>query len=136
MEPRYSFTLLFLLLFTLDNSFVTSQDEIQQFLNLQNSARSEVGLAPLQWDWNVARYAEWYAYQRQVDCALEHSHGPYGENIFWGSGGEWTPDQAAQSWVDEGSAGVRLLVEFLSVWAAVRTLHSDSVEELEENWVC
>ncbi|XP_073298349.1 pathogenesis-related protein PR-1-like [Primulina huaijiensis] len=103
MKPRYiTFILVFLLLFTdLDNNVVTCQDEIQQFLYLQNSARSEVGLAPLQWDWNVARYAEWYAYQRQVDCALEHSHGPYGENIFWGSGVEWTPDQAAQSWVDE-----------------------------------
>ncbi|KAJ8634645.1 hypothetical protein MRB53_008912 [Persea americana] len=54
-----------------------------QFLAPHNEARAALGMHPLVWDWRVARYAAWYANQRRGDCALRHSNGPYGENIFW-----------------------------------------------------
>ncbi|KAK4404529.1 Pathogenesis-related protein PR-1 [Sesamum angolense] len=75
--------------------------DVQQFLSVQNAARAALKLPPLVWDPNIARYAAWYANQRRVDCELEHSNGPYGENIFWGSGNRWTAAQAAAAWVSE-----------------------------------
>ncbi|XP_018820825.1 pathogenesis-related protein PR-1-like [Juglans regia] len=72
-----------------------------QFLAPHNAARSTLRLRPLMWDPKLARYAQWYANQRRFDCALRHSNGPYGENIFWGSGNGWTPSQAVTAWVSE-----------------------------------
>ncbi|KAG6525160.1 pathogenesis-related protein PR-1-like [Zingiber officinale] len=72
-----------------------------QFLRSQNAARAAVGLPPLSWDARLARYAAAYAGARRRDCALVHSSGPYGENIFWGSGARWRPAQAAAAWVRE-----------------------------------
>ncbi|KAL8041018.1 hypothetical protein ABFX02_10G137800 [Erythranthe guttata] len=77
------------------------QNYVQQFLGVQNTARAALKLPPLVWDQRVAAYAAAYAGQRRGDCALQHSNGPYGENIFWGSGGGWTPAQAAAAWVSE-----------------------------------
>ncbi|KAJ9689550.1 hypothetical protein PVL29_014970 [Vitis rotundifolia] len=72
-----------------------------QFLAPHNAARTAVGMRRLVWDSKLARYAEWYANQRRGDCALKHSNGQYGENIFWGSGSGWTPAQAVAAWVSE-----------------------------------
>lgn len=73
----------------------------QQFLVPQNQARAQVGEAPLVWDEDVAGYARWWAEQRRSDCELRHSYGPYGENIFWGSGKNWQPYDAVFAWVSE-----------------------------------
>lgn len=72
-----------------------------QFLGPQNAARAALRMRPLVWDPRLERYARWYASQRRNDCQLVHSNGPYGENIFWGSGVGWTPAQAAAAWVEE-----------------------------------
>ena len=72
-----------------------------QFLGPHNAARSSIGLPPLAWDPRLARYAEQYTRRRRSDCALVHSNGPYGENIFWGSGTGWSPAQAVAAWVGE-----------------------------------
>ncbi|GLT97542.1 hypothetical protein SLE2022_151010 [Rubroshorea leprosula] len=69
---------------------------INQFLAPQNAARYTVRMRPLVWDEKLARYARWYANQRRNDCALRHSNGPYGENIFWGSGDDWSPIRPRQ----------------------------------------
>ncbi|PWA66748.1 Allergen V5/Tpx-1-related protein [Artemisia annua] len=74
---------------------------INQFLAAQNKARATLRMPPLVWDANLARYADMYARQRRQDCLLKHSNGPFGENIFWGSGDRWTPAQAAAAWVGE-----------------------------------
>jgi pathogenesis-related protein 1 len=51
---------------------------------------------------NVGVYVQSYAAKRQGDCALMHSGGPYGENIFWGSaGGDWSAADAVGSWLGE-----------------------------------
>lgn len=72
-----------------------------QFLSPHNAIRASIGLPPLSWDPRLARYAQQYARKRQRDCALAHSNGPYGENIFWGSGSGWSPAQAVAEWAKE-----------------------------------
>ncbi|XP_071737130.1 pathogenesis-related protein PR-1-like [Rutidosis leptorrhynchoides] len=74
---------------------------INNFIYLQNQARAAHRLPPLVWDPLLERYANSYARLRQKDCLLQHSNGPYGENIFWGSGYGWNPAQAAAAWVGE-----------------------------------
>eukprot|EP01018_Ginkgo_biloba_P006477 Gb_11049 [translate_table: standard] len=71
-----------------------AQDIQQQFLSPHNDARSAVGVGPLQWDDTVAAYAQNYANQRSGDCAMIHSGGQYGENLFAGSGKDYTPADA------------------------------------------
>ncbi|GJS04566.1 pathogenesis-related protein PR-1-like protein [Tanacetum coccineum] len=83
------------------NKTQVSRNVINDFLALQNQARAAHRVPPLVWDPKLARYAAMYAKQRQQDCLLRHSNGPYGENIFWGSGNGWSPAQAAAAWVGE-----------------------------------
>ncbi|KAL0289748.1 UNVERIFIED_CONTAM: Pathogenesis-related protein PR-1 [Sesamum calycinum] len=89
MNPSHVNFLLILLFLTLNTSTTNAATHkttyAQQFLSIQNAARSDLALAPLIWDPRIARYAAWYANVRRADCALEHSNGPYGENIFWGA---------------------------------------------------
>ncbi|CAN6253019.1 unnamed protein product [Urochloa humidicola] len=75
------------------------------FLDPHNAARRAVGVRPLRWDERLAGYARRYAAARSGDCALAHSHGPYGENLFRGSGGPggWTPADVVGAWVRERS---------------------------------
>ncbi|KAL2502302.1 CAP superfamily protein [Forsythia ovata] len=100
MKQCYIFIIIFVLLISY-NSAITTQSDVKQFLASQNAARSALRLAPLVWDARLSSYAEWYANLRRWDCALEHSNGPYGENIFWGSGNGWMPANAAMAWVSE-----------------------------------
>ncbi|CAN1811414.1 Pathogenesis-related protein PR-1 [Linum perenne] len=76
---------------------------VAQFMRPQNAARAALKLPPLRWDDRLARYATLYANRRRQDCAMVHSNGPYGENIFWGSGSGagWTPTHAVSAWVGE-----------------------------------
>ncbi|KAL2613363.1 hypothetical protein R1flu_025055 [Riccia fluitans] len=78
----------------------------QQFLDPHNAARSSisgVSIPNLVWNNTLQRYAQsWAKTQASAanNCALKHSGGPYGENIFWAS---WksTPLQAVNAWVAE-----------------------------------
>lgn len=105
MKPNYGMffikmiTLLFVSVSLIDAA--PSKNFVRQFLGIQNAARAALRLRPLVWDPKIARYAAWYAHQRRQDCELRHSNGPYGENIFWGSGDGWSPAQAAAAWVAE-----------------------------------
>lgn len=56
------------------------------FLAPHNAARRVVGLRPLKWDRRLAAYARRYAAARSGDCALVHSHGSFGENLFRANG--------------------------------------------------
>lgn len=73
----------------------------QEFLTAHNSARAAVGVGPVSWDDTVSAYAENYANQRISGCMLIYSGGLYGENIFLGSGREYTPTDAVNAWVWE-----------------------------------
>lgn len=76
-------------------------ETIQGFLVPQNEARSQVGVPPLKWDVKLTNYARTYARERRVDCLLQHSDGPFGENISWGSGRGWNTTEVVGAWVDE-----------------------------------
>lgn len=79
-----------------------SENSPQDYLTPQNSARAAVGVGPVTWSTKLQQFAEKYAAQRAGDCRLQHSGGPYGENIFWGSAGfDWKAVDAVRSWVDE-----------------------------------
>ncbi|XP_057953044.1 pathogenesis-related protein PRB1-2-like [Malania oleifera] len=79
-----------------------AQSSPQDFLQLHNEARRAVGVRPLQWDATLEAFAQNYAQQRFGDCALIHSGGPYGENIYVGYGEGFTDAAAAMKyWVDE-----------------------------------
>ncbi|CAA0840768.1 CAP (Cysteine-rich secretory proteins- Antigen 5-and Pathogenesis-related 1 protein) superfamily protein [Striga hermonthica] len=86
-------------------SSTTKGDYKSEFMRPQNAARraTRAGLAPLVWDAKLENYALTYAKTRRGDCALQHSGGPYGENIFWGSGdgSGWPPAQASSDWASE-----------------------------------
>ncbi|KAF5448346.1 hypothetical protein F2P56_028891 [Juglans regia] len=76
-----------------------AQNSHRDFLNAHNAARAEVGVAPLTWNHTLQVYARNYANKRR-DCNLEHSNGPYGENIAQGWG-TFTALEAVKMWVDE-----------------------------------
>ncbi|KAL6630934.1 hypothetical protein ACP70R_028274 [Stipagrostis hirtigluma subsp. patula] len=79
-----------------------AQNSPQDFVDLHNAARADVGVGPVSWDDTVAAYAQNYAGQRAGDCALKHSGGRYGENIFVGGAGrDWTAKDALDLWVAE-----------------------------------
>ncbi|KAL7002931.1 hypothetical protein U1Q18_004089 [Sarracenia purpurea var. burkii] len=78
-----------------------AQNSPQDILAAHNAARAEVGVGPVTWNSTVAAYAENYAGRRSLDCLLEHSRGPYGENIAAGWGYEFTALDAVKLWVDE-----------------------------------
>lgn len=81
---------------------VSAQNTAQDFVNLHNSPRADVGVGNVAWNTTVAAYAQSYANQRAGDCRLVHSGGPYGENLFWGSAGyAWTASNAVGSWASE-----------------------------------
>nr|AEH25638.1 pathogenesis-related protein 1-23 [Triticum aestivum] len=79
-----------------------AQNSPHDYVVAHNVARAAVGLGPVTWDASVAAYAASYARQRSGDCKLVHSKAPqYGENLFWGSGKDWTAAQAVKIWADE-----------------------------------
>ncbi|KAL9238529.1 hypothetical protein vseg_012935 [Gypsophila vaccaria] len=77
-----------------------AQNLPQDYVDAHNVARAAVGVGAIEWDDQVAAYAEQYASMRMSDCALEHSSGPYGENIAQGYD-SLTGTYAVQMWVDE-----------------------------------
>lgn len=79
---------------------IAAQDSPQDFLSLQNAFRAGLGVGMLSWDSTLAAYAESYADERKKDWQKTPSRGPYGENLFQGSGGSGASD-ALFSWFGE-----------------------------------
>lgn len=80
-----------------------AQNSPQDFVDAHNAARVAVNVGNIQWDDQVAAYAQQYANQRIGDCAGQHSGGPYGENIAGGGSGgyELSGIDAVNLWVSE-----------------------------------
>lgn len=83
-----------------------SQQEINSLLAVHNQARSEVGVAPLQYSSSLAAYArEWADHLAASGCRMQHrTDGTYGENLAIFSGGSHSPAAAAKMWFGEKSA--------------------------------
>ncbi|KAK8983800.1 hypothetical protein V6N11_009584 [Hibiscus sabdariffa] len=60
------------------------QETREDILKAHNEFRAEVGVPPLVWNKTLAKYADKYARKRVKDCKMEHSMGPYGENLAGG----------------------------------------------------
>ncbi|EOA32548.1 hypothetical protein CARUB_v10015837mg [Capsella rubella] len=72
----------------------------QQTLLVHNKARAMVGVGPMVWNETLATYAQNYAQERARDCAMEHSSGPFGENLAAGWGTMSGP-VATEYWMTE-----------------------------------
>ncbi|KAJ4804363.1 hypothetical protein LUZ62_016930 [Rhynchospora pubera] len=80
----------------------TAHSYIDEILKAHNNVRTKMGLKPLTWNFKLEAYAKNYAHKRQHGCELEHSEGPYGENLFWASPyGYYNYTDAVKIWVDE-----------------------------------
>ncbi|KAL9371188.1 hypothetical protein Peur_036328 [Populus x canadensis] len=77
-----------------------AQNSPQDYVNAHNAVRAEVGVGPITWNNTVAAYAQKYANSRVENCELEHSGGPYGENIAEGYGNLNGVD-AVKMWASE-----------------------------------
>lgn len=78
--------------------------EAEECLDAHNKVRSKVDVPALVWSDELASYALQYA-EKQSDhhqCAMVHSQGQYGENLFRGKGKRFTPTDAVHSWAKEG----------------------------------
>ncbi|KAK6916267.1 CAP domain [Dillenia turbinata] len=80
------------------NSF--AQNSPQDYVDAHNAARAQVGVGPVRWNETVAAYARRYASTRIDNCELEHSMGPYGENIAEGYQ-VFSGKDAVNFWVSE-----------------------------------
>ncbi|GER36387.1 pathogenesis-related protein 1 [Striga asiatica] len=80
-----------------------AQNSPKDFVDAHNAARAEVGVQPLVWDSKVEAFAENYANERSQDCAMQHSSGPYGENLAAGSW-DLSAKEAVDMWVSEKNA--------------------------------
>ncbi|KAI0374243.1 PR-1-like protein [Pilatotrama ljubarskyi] len=84
------------------NSGVTSQSDIDQYLQAHNSVRAQHGAAPLSWSDDLAAKAQQWA----NNCVFQHSGGklgPFGENLAAGTGDSYGIQSAVKSWTDEVS---------------------------------
>ncbi|KAF5733244.1 basic form of pathogenesis-related protein 1-like [Tripterygium wilfordii] len=77
-----------------------AQNTPQDFVNAHNAVRAQVGVGPITWNDTVAGYAKHYANQKIINCEMEHSYGPYGENLAEGYGRLDGVD-AVKMWVSE-----------------------------------
>ncbi len=73
-----------------------------------NRVREGVGVGPLEWSPELARYAQrWADKLQQRGCGLEHRPGAgpdaqrHGENLFSGTGFAPTPAEVVESWAAE-----------------------------------
>ncbi|KAF0915608.1 hypothetical protein E2562_037463 [Oryza meyeriana var. granulata] len=81
-----------------------NEKAINDIVKEHNVFRYREKVPPIQWNATLAKYAQEYAEERRGDCKLEHSTGPYGENMMFGTGKEWTWKKTVDEWSDEKSS--------------------------------
>jgi pathogenesis-related protein 1 len=55
------------------------------FIAQHNFYRAKVGSPTIHWNDSLAAYAQAWADKLAQTCDMQHSDGPYGENIYWSS---------------------------------------------------
>ncbi|CAN1284689.1 Basic form of pathogenesis-related protein 1 [Linum perenne] len=101
-----SVTSLAIYLLTINLQLTTTASPVPQssptsYVTAHNVVRATVGVGPVTWNATVAAYAQAYAESRvHENCELEHSGGPYGENIAEGYGDLQGAD-AVKLWASE-----------------------------------
>lgn len=74
--------------------------EKEALLKQHNLYRNEVGVPNLEWDDELAAYAQKWADHLAKSCNMVHSSGSYGENIYWTSGSS-TASHVVDRWASE-----------------------------------
>ncbi|KGN43826.1 pathogenesis-related protein 1A [Cucumis sativus] len=72
----------------------------KNYIDAHNAVRAAVGVEPLHWNSTLADYAQNYANTKIATCQMEHSGGPYGENLAEGNE-VMTAETAVSLWADE-----------------------------------
>ncbi|KAK1571217.1 hypothetical protein Q3G72_013597 [Acer saccharum] len=80
--------------------FSLAQNSPQDYVDAHNAFRAAVGVGPITWNNTVAAYAQKYADERKRDCQMDHSMGPYGENLAEGYG-QMDGVDAVKFWASE-----------------------------------
>lgn len=62
----------------------TPQNIIQQYLQPHNRVRAQLGLKPLQMEWETGKLRQFVGNQRRKDCALVHAKSNYGDEHLLG----------------------------------------------------
>ncbi|KAF9675767.1 hypothetical protein SADUNF_Sadunf09G0067100 [Salix dunnii] len=88
------------LIVSVSDTITSAQNSPQDYVDAHNAVRAEVGVGPIAWNKTVAAYAQKYANSRVQSCEMEHSGGPYGENIAEGYGNLNGVD-AVKMWASE-----------------------------------
>ena len=85
-----------------------TKEEAQLSLDFHNKVRADVGIFALNWSAKLAKFAQqWADHLASEGCILQHRPNSgvwatiYGENIFWGSGSDYTVMDATESWYSE-----------------------------------
>ena len=80
-------------------------DTVQRLLRAHNMERARVGVAPLQWDHQLAASAAQYGPMLASIGRLQHSpramRPGQRENLWMGTRGYYSPEQMVGTWVDE-----------------------------------
>ncbi|OCF37152.1 hypothetical protein I316_01059 [Kwoniella heveanensis BCC8398] len=71
--------------------------DVKSMVQLHNDFRAQYGAGSVTWSDELASYASSHA----TACNMEHTHGPYGENLAAGVGGGYSIADAFQAWADE-----------------------------------
>ena len=76
--------------------------DAQQMVDAHNAARAKHCAAPLTWSPKLAKVAQaWANKLRDNNCAFDHSHGQYGENLAAGTTGYMDPNAVVAMWYEE-----------------------------------
>lgn len=83
-------------------------ENMKGMVERHNYWRARVGVGPLAWSDDLARFAqEWANELQRRNCEMEHRprsgkfNQKYGENIYWCSGMNATPTAVVDSWASE-----------------------------------
>ena len=80
---------------------VLSGAERTEIISQHNQWRSKVGVPDLKWSDKLAEEArKWALQQAKQSCQMQHSSGPYGENIYWATFRS-NPADVVDSWGSE-----------------------------------
>ncbi|WWD04273.1 hypothetical protein V865_002341 [Kwoniella europaea PYCC6329] len=77
----------------------TSDPDADLLVKLHNDFRAQYGAGTVTWSTTLADYAKSHA----TACNMEHTNGPYGENLAAGAGGGYTITDGFNAWADEAS---------------------------------
>ena len=81
-----------------DDSELTAAEII---VNTHNEYRKAVNVDDIEWSEDLAQSAQEWADQLSINCDFQHSSSGFGENIWAGTTGFFSPEDMVNSWGEE-----------------------------------